>query len=169
MAKRKTAVGKFIADQPKWSKGILSTAALVGGGYLVYKGIKLIGAKADPTQKALETESKNYSKSQQLTYPVSNYAGFADQIFAAFQNTYNIFDVVDEQDIFDVYAKMKNDLDVNQLTKAFGKRRVPTAVPFVGLALPDVDLYTWINEALTATEKNKLNASLTAKGIKYQY
>ena len=160
MAKRKTAVGKFIADQPKWSKGILSTAAVVGGGYLVYKGIKLIGAKPDPTQKALESESKNYSKTQQLTYPVSNYAGFADQIFAAFQNTYNIFDV---------YAKMKNDLDVNQLTKAFGKRRVPTAVPFVGLALPDVDLYTWINEALTATEKNKLNASLTAKGIKYQY
>jgi len=166
---KKTAVGKFINDQPKWAKGIISTAALVGGGYLVYKGIKLIGAKPDPAQKALENESKAYSKSQQLTYPASNYAGFADQIFAAFQNTVNPFDVVDEQDIFDVYAKMKNDLDVNQLTKSFGKRRVPTAVPFVGLALPDVDLYTWINEALTAAEKNKLNASLTAKGIKYQY
>jgi len=166
---RKTAVGKFINDQPKWAKGVISTAAVVGGGYLVYKLIKLAGDRPDPAQKALEAESKNYSKSQQLTYPVSNYAGFADQIFAAFQNTVNPFDVVDEQDVFDVYAKMKNDLDVNQLTKSFGKRRVPTAVPFVGLALPDVDLYTWIGEALTATEKNKLNASLTAKGIKYQY
>lgn len=166
---KKTAVGKFIADQPKWSKGILSTAAVVGGGYLVYKAAKLLIDKPDPTQKALEQESKSYAKSQQLTYPVSNYAGFADQIFAAFQNTINPFDVVDEQDIFDVYAKMKNDLDITQLAKSFGKRRVPTAVPFVGLALPDVDLYTWINEALTATEKNKLNASLSAKGIKYQY
>jgi len=166
---QKTAVGKFISDQPKWAKGVISTAAVVGGGYLVYKLIKLAGDRPDPTQKALEQESKNYSKSQQLTYPISNYAGFADQIFAAFQNTINPFDVVDEQDIFDIYAKMKNDLDINQLTKSFGKRRVPTAVPFVGLALPDVDLYTWINEALTATEKNKLNASLTAKGIKYQY
>lgn len=166
---RKTAVGKFINDQPKWAKGVISTAAVVGGGYLVYKLIKLAGDKPDPAQKALENESKAYSKSQQLTYPVSNYAGFADQIFAAFQNTINPFDVVDEQDIFDIYAKMKNDLDINQLTKSFGKRRVPTAVPFVGLALPDVDLYTWINEALTASEKNKLNASLIAKGIKYQY
>jgi len=166
---KKTAVGKFIADQPKWSKGILSTAAVVGGGYLVYKATKLLLDKPDPTQKNLEKESKEYSKSQQLTYPVSNYAGFANDIFAAFQNTVNPFDVVDEQDIFDVYAKMKNDLDVNQLSLSFGKRRVPTAVPFVGLALPDVDLYTWINEALTANEKNKLNASLSAKGIKYQY
>ena len=169
MAKRKTAVGKFIADQPKWSKGILSTAAVVGGGYLVYKLIGIIGSKKDPTQDQLDKESKDYSKSQQLTYPVSNYSGFANDIFAAFQNTFTPWDIVDEQDIFDVYAKMKNDLDINQLAKAFGKRRVPTVVPFVGLALPDVDLYTWINEALTATEKNKLNASLRAKGIKYQY
>ena len=158
-----------LKGQPAYVRKAANAALVIGGGYLAYKIVKLIGAKQDPAQKALEAESKNYSKSQQLTYPVSNYAGFADQIFAAFQNTVTPWDIVDEQDIFDVYAKMKNDLDVNQLTKVFGKRRVPTVVPFVGLALPDVDLYTWINEALTSTEKAKLNASLAAKGIKYQY
>jgi len=167
MAKRKSGVGNFIADQPKWSKGIMSTAIVAGGGYLVYKLIGIIASKEDPTQKQLEKESKEYSKTQALTYPKSNYKGFADEIFNSWANNFNIFDSVDEDKIFAVYNKMQNDLDIIELTTAFGKRRLPINIG--GLLLPDADLNAWINEGLTDSEKNKLNASLTAKGIKYQY
>ena len=93
---------------------------------------------------------------QVLTYPVSNYKIFADQIYNAMN-----YSGTDTEEIERVFSKMNNDLDVLELNKAFGKR----------------DIYFWgftysytLGEALAdEMDVSTINSDLSAKGIKFQY
>jgi hypothetical protein len=148
----------------KYKKPLIATAAVVVG-YLVYKSIK----NRQPSQGAalLNDEAAAKAKGQSLSYTQATYVNLANVIFNAWFQNFNIFNPVDEKQILSVMSKMKNDLDIIQLTRAFGKRRAP--VPFGSFFVSDLSLGEWLREGLYENEIQAVNNVLKAKGITAQF
>lgn len=148
----------------KYKKPLIATAAVVGG-YLVYKAIK----NRQPSQGTalLNDEAAAKAKGQSLSYTQATYVNLANVIFNAWFQNFNIFNPVDEKQILSVMSKMKNDLDIIQLTRAFGKRRAP--VPFGSFFVSDLSLGEWLREGLYENEIQAINNVLRAKGITAQF
>ena len=148
----------------KYKKPLIATAAVVGG-YLVYKAIK----NRQPSQGTalLNDEAAAKAKGQSLSYTQATYVNLANVIFNAWFQNFNIFNPVDEKQILSVMSKMKNDLDIIALTRAFGKRRAP--VPFGSFFVSDLSLGEWLREGLYENEIQAVNNVLKAKGITAQF
>jgi len=148
----------------KYKKPLIATAAIVGG-YLVYKAIK----NRQPSQGTalLNDEAAAKAKGQSLSYTQATYVNLANVIFNAWFQNFNIFNPVDEKQILSVMSKMKNDLDIIALTRAFGKRRAP--VPFGSFFVSDLSLGEWLREGLYENEIQSVNNVLKAKGITAQF
>lgn len=148
----------------KYKKPLIATAAVVGG-YLVYKAIK----NRQPSQGTalLNDEAAAKAKGQSLSYTQATYVNLANVIFNAWFQNFNIFNPVDEKQILSVMSKMKNDLDIIALTRAFGKRRAP--VPFGSFFVSDLSLGEWLREGLYENEIQAINNVLRAKGITAQF
>jgi len=148
----------------KYKKPLIATAAVVGG-YLVYKAIK----NRQPSQGTalLNDEAAAKAKGQTLSYTQATYVNLANVIFNSWFQNFNVFNPVDEKQILSVMSKMKNDLDVIALTRAFGKRRAP--VPFGSFFVSDLSLGEWLREALYENEIQAVNNVLRAKGITAQF
>ena len=148
----------------KYKKPLIATAAVVVG-YLVYKTIK----NRQPSQGAalLNDEAAAKAKGQRLSYSEATYVNLANVIFNSWFQNFNIFNPVDEKQILSVMSKMKNDLDVIALTRAFGKRRAP--VPFGSFFVSDLSLGEWLREGLYENEIQAVNNVLKAKGITAQF
>ncbi len=143
----------------------LTWAIIIGvGGYALIRTLK-----KTPEQKRedrIKEDIKEAEKTQKLSYPLSTYQGFADKIFSGWSTNYNPFDRLNEEPIYEVFKAMKNDLDVLELIKAFGKRREPTAI--LGLFSP-VALPEWLAVGLDTDEIDNINKILASKGIKYRF
>jgi hypothetical protein len=113
---------------------ILTGVALAS--YLGYKWYR----KRNPTdESSLSADEKAAkAKGQALSYTLTSYQGLANTIYNAWFQRFNPFNAVDETIVLSVMDKMKNDLDVLQLIRAFGKRRSP--VNYASLLVPDVTL-----------------------------
>ena len=148
----------------KYKKPLIATAAVVGG-YLVYKAMK----NRQPSQGTalLNDEAAAKAKGQSLSYTQATYVNLANVIFNAWFQNFNIFNPVDEKQILSVMSKMKNDLDIIALTRAFGKRRAP--VPFGSFFVSDLSLGEWLREGLYENELQAVNNVLKAKGITAQF
>jgi len=148
----------------KYKKPLIATAAIVGG-YLIYKAVK----NRQPSQGAalLNDEAAAKAKGQSLSYTQATYVNLANVIFNAWFQNFNIFNPVDEKQILSVMSKMKNDLDIIALTRAFGKRRAP--VPFGSFFVSDLSLGEWLREGLYENEIQAINNVLRAKGITAQF
>lgn len=144
----------------------LTWAVIIGaGGYLIYRSFKK--SPAQKTQEAIQKDiQKAEEQKQVLSYPLSDYNGFADKIFTGWSTNFNPFDRLNEEPIYEVFKAMKNDLDVYQLIKAFGKRREPT--PILGL-FNEVGLAEWLAVGMDTDEIDTVNKILSNKGIKYQF
>jgi hypothetical protein len=142
---------------------IITGVALAG--YLGYKWYR----KKNPTDESSLTadEKAARAKGQALSYTLSSYQGLANTIFNAWYQTYNPFNSIDETIVLSVFSKMKNDLDVLQLIRAFGKRRAP--VNFLSLLTPDVTLGEWLSIGLEPAEIKAVNEVLAKKGISFQF
>lgn len=146
--------------------------AIAGGtavvGYLVYRAIK--GIKKGKERRQQTTDVKQAEKAgQKLSYTLTSYNQLADQIFGAWysNNSWNPWNQTNGDLIISVMKKMKNDLDVIQLIKAFGKRRQPLA--FVSLMSGDVELGQWLGLALEPEEMDAINRDFSNKGIRFQF
>lgn len=148
----------------KYKKPLIATAAVVGG-YLVYKAIK--NRKPSQGTALLNDEAAAKAKGQSLSYTQATYVNLANVIFNAWFQNFNIFNPVDEKQILSVMSKMKNDLDIIALTRAFGKRRAP--VPFGSFFVSDLSLGEWLREGLYENEIQAVNNVLKAKGITAQF
>ena len=148
----------------KYKKPLIATAAVVGG-YLIYKAIK----NRQPSQGTalLNDEAAAKAKGQSLSYTQATYVNLANVIFNAWFQNFNIFNPVDEKQILSVMSKMKNDLDIIALTRAFGKRRAP--VPFGSFFVSDLSLGEWLREGLYDNEIQAVNNVLRSKGITAQF
>ena len=142
---------------------ILTGVALAG--YLGYKWYR----KRNPTdESSLSADEKAAkAKGQALSYTLTSYQGLANTIYNAWFQRFNPFNAVDETIVLSVMDKMKNDLDVLQLIRAFGKRRSP--VNFASLLVPDVTLPEWLSIGLEPNEIKAVNDVLSKKGISFKF
>lgn len=148
----------------KYQVPLIITGVAIAG-YLGYKWYR----KKNPTdESSLSADEKAAkAKGQALSYTLSSYQGLANTIYDAWFQRYNPFNAVDEKIVLSVFSKMKNDLDVLQLIRAFGKRRAP--VNFLSLLTPDVTLPEWLSIGLEANEIKAINDVLAKKGISFQF
>ena len=148
----------------KYKKPLLIAGSLVGG-YFIYKALK----NRQPSQGAalLNDEAAAKAKGQTLSYTQATYVNLANVIFNAWFQNFNIFNPVSETQILSVMTKMKNDLDIIALTRAFGKRRAP--VPFGSFFISDLSLGEWLREGLYDNEIQAINNVLRSKGITAQF
>jgi hypothetical protein len=104
-------------------------------------------------QKNLESDVNIFQQQgQKLSYPLGQYEILADTLFTAMNGW-----ATDETQIAGVMYKMRNDLDVNQLIKAFGRRE--------GFTLSE-----WIADDFSQEDKEfYINNILRKKGIKYRF
>lgn len=148
----------------KYKKPLIAAGALVGG-FLIYKAIK--NRKPSQGTALLNDEAVAKSKGQSLTYTQTTYVNLANTIFNAWFQNFNIFNPVSETQILSVMSKMKNDLDIISLTRAFGKRRAP--IPFGSFLTADLSLGEWLREGLYDNEIQAVNNVLKSKGITAQF
>jgi hypothetical protein len=164
------AVGEFIKDTPPWAKGIIALAA-IGGGYLLYRGIKKKSdqAKGIKTSSSSElpaninTDIKEQAKKTPLSYPLSVYETYAQDLYGAMYRF-----GTDEDTIFRIMGYMKNDADVLQLIKAFGVRPAGGSQLFIGNAT----LNEWFSDELDTTDIGIINKTLASKknpSINYRF
>jgi hypothetical protein len=133
------------------------TWAVIAGAAL-YFGSKLL--KKSPTAEARKDERELESEGEKATYMDQQYKGYADSIYSA-RIANNLFGT-DEDVIYSVFKKMKNNLDVAKLITAFGTRRL-------SYSFTSANLGGFLNDELDENEMNIINTDLKSKGIKYQF
>ena len=127
------------------------------GAYALYKigaaiGKKLTLSNADADIRAAQKTGETAS------YSSATYSQLADKIYAAVMYTWG----TDEQAIYDVFNLMKNNIDVANLIKAFGKRRLE-------FSTQSAELGAHLGNDLDSTEIAKINSILSSKGITYRF
>ena len=167
-------VYQYYKDLPPWAKGVV----VVGGALVVY----LVGSRVYRAVFPTETQRKNRELEKNIDSEISKLQGngkkasFSDSNYNTFANTiYNSmrFAVGDDYSTVESTLKrMKNDLDVAKLVKAFGVKQDY----FFGLPTGDkMDLFTYIQKelgneygGLTNYRVKRINEDWSKKGISYQ-
>ena len=167
-------VYQYYKDLPPWAKGVV----VVGGALVVY----LVGSRVYRAVFPTEAQKKNRELEKNIDSEISKMQGngkkasFSDSNYNTFANTiYNSmrFAVGDDYaTVESTLKRMKNDLDVAKLIKAFGLKQDY----FFGLPAGDkMDLFTFVQKelgneygGLTNYRVKKINEDWTKKGITYQ-
>ena len=165
---------QYYKDLPPWAKGVV----VVGGAVVVY----LVGSRVYRAVFPTEAQRKNRELEKNIDSEISKMQGngkkasFSDSNYNTFANTiYNSmrFAVGDDYGTVESTLKrMKNDLDVAKLIKAFGLKQDF----FFGLPAGDkMDLFTYIQKelgneygGLTNYRVKRINEDWSKKGITYQ-
>jgi hypothetical protein len=167
-------VYQYYKELPPWAKGVV----VVGGAVVVY----LVGSRVYRAVFPTEAQRKNRELEKNIDSEISKMqsngkkASFSDSNYNTFANTiYNSmrFAVGDDYGTVESTLKrMKNDLDVAKLIKAFGLKQDY----FFGLPTGDkMDLFTYIQKelgneygGLTNYRVKRINEDWSKKGISYQ-
>ena len=134
----------------------LTWAVIAGAG--IYFASRFF--KKDPLAIEKKDERTLEQEGQKASYLDSAYKGYADSIYSA--RSANNFGGTDEDAIYSVFQKMKNDLDIAKLITAFGTRRL-------SFSLSSANLGGYLTDELDKTELGIINSGLKSKGIKYQF
>jgi hypothetical protein len=170
----KVGVYDYYKGLPAWAKGLV----IVGGGVVVFLlGRKLYQYAFPPAEELKNRQLLNNASTELVnaqrrginpSYTDTQYSAFANQIYQSMR-----FAVGDDYSTAQSnLKKMKNDVDVLKLIKAFGQRQnyffgLPNGNP--------LDLFTFVkselgNEylGLTSYRISDINADWKKKGISYQ-
>lgn len=134
-------------------------AAVAGGAYLLYKGVKTLFFPGTTVKAAQEDEKAFKAAGQKQTYTDGQYKIFADSIYSA---GFDVLFGTDEDTIYSVMNRMQNDLDVSKLIQAFGTRRIEFSTRTDSLA-------GYLRSELDSSEMGKVNSILANKNIKYRF
>lgn len=150
----------------KWFMGLSSTMQVVVVViaiillFILWKRIKGFFGQIGQQQEIKGEEAALEQLGQTKTYSDKQYGDFANKLYSAMDGA-----GTDEDAIFSVFKKMKNDLDVLNLERKFGLRAASWAF---GFSTP-VDLADWLRSDLSSTDLAKLNNILSAQGITTTY
>jgi hypothetical protein len=158
MAKRST-----FFNTPWNERGSIERVLIIGGvlggtiGGIILTRRLIENIKARRAAKQLESDVKIFEQQgQKLSYPPGQYVLLADTLYTAMKSSAFSWGT-DEEQVAGVMYKMKNDLDVNQLIKAFGRRDGYT-------------LSEWIADDFSQEDKEfYINNILRKKKIKYRF
>lgn len=119
--------------------------------------------------KALKTDEAHYKeKGVKRSYDLTNYVSFADKLEEAMYNEGGFG--TDEVAIYAVFGKMKNDVDIIELEKAFGKREYTGAWDMGYLTFDGpIPLSKWLLRELEDSERAQVNKILAKRKIKKRY
>lgn len=131
------------------------------GMYAIRRVIKLID---DLKARQAENDLATQINPSALTYEVSQYKIFADEIFAAMDGL-----GTDNATILNVFKKMDTNSDVLQLIKSFGTRSASYSGGIANLGSFSGNLASQLSNELSAGEKDQINAALDAKGITIKF
>lgn len=167
-------VYNYYKELPPWAKGVV----VVGGGLVAFFVLRRVYKAVFPSAE----DRKNRQLLQDVNNEINvlNNQGvkpsFPESAYSTFANTiYNGMRYCAGDDYGTVEAtlkKMKNDLDVAKLIKAFGKRQdYCFGIPASG----ELDLFTYVQKelgndwgGLTNYRVKNINADWKKKGIKYE-
>jgi len=158
----------------------LNIILIMGGLAIAYFGVvnpllKFTGVKKSEKDKEKDKEDKEKDKVKQgdvsdiiktgikPTYNSTNYVEFADIIWN--KRKYNLAFDNDEQAAVDILKKMRNDLDVALLLKAYGLRRDYFFGIETGQAM---GLFTAVREKVPASLIEQVNTEWAKRGITYR-
>ena len=159
MAEKQGFLKEVTTGLPAWAKGIIAVGVIGGGAYLIYKLVKK-GKDILKPDEAKKDVKELEQAGQVASYMDAQYIGFADAIYAARAGN-NVFGT-DEDAIYAVFMRMKNDLDVAKLITAFGVRRL-------SYSFQESALGGFLKDDLDGEEIDTINTILKKKGISYQF
>jgi hypothetical protein len=148
---------------PTWAKGVISIGIFAGVAYAIWKVTKKLGEEPlrDATEdKQIKDELAEEIKKTPLTYGTSQYATFANNIQEAG------YDVgTDEEAIYSVFRKIKNNADYLALLKAWGK---PTRTIYEWGIGRKKTLTQFLHNEMDSSEIKKINTILSNNKVKYR-
>lgn len=145
---------------------IIRGVAIAGGIFVVYKVLDhfVFSREDDITKKDVTDDIKILEKKGiTLSYTKSQYEVWASQLYQAV-NT-NIFST-NQEAIIRILGYMKNDADILQLIKAFGKRTLEGGL-FMNKG--DGTLPELVGFALDEDEIKVVNLGFQRRGLKYRF
>lgn len=157
-ATENTGGGKFTnLKEATLNKPLVWLTILGVGAYAVYKLGSAIGKKL--TLSSADKDIRDAQKAgETASYSAATYSQLADKIYAAVMYTWG----TDEKAIYDVFNLMKNNIDVANLIKAFGKRRLE-------FSSQQLELGAHLSDDLDSSEIAKVNSILASKNITYRF
>jgi hypothetical protein len=161
-----------IQGLPSWSKGIIAIAVTGAAAFIGYKIYKLLANKGDAEERERQKEVEASLNKQIVkqgvrlnpTYNTNQYIAYADSIF----NELNGFGAGRADVVERALMDMKNELDVLNLIKAYGKRqRTVLGIEKGGKE----ELLTALASEWTSVQnssRKKVNNDWANKNIKYR-
>jgi len=172
-------VERYYKQAPPLGKNAIVVVGVVlfaGAAWLLYRGIKKNKEESDANDagKAAETDISILERDgQRRTLNDSNLTAMVQALVQAMNGC-----GTDEDAIYNVFDKCRNDLDVLYLIKKFGVQYYEPCewtqpVAYIQWKLNDQsfggDLPTWFNYDLNQDEVGEINSILQAKGISIQF
>ena len=164
-------VYQYYKELPPWAKGVVVVGGALGVFIVGKKLYSLVFPSIEQKRdkellKDINSEIAKLQQVQKASYPDSLYITLANTIYNGMK--YAVGD--DYSAVQDSLKKMKNDLDVAKLVRAFGKR---TSYAF-GIPFGDYDLFTFVRKelgneflGLTAYRVTDINKNWASKKITY--
>ena len=160
------AKGEIFTGLPKWAQGVIAVVIIGGIGVVGYTIYKKINTKLNPTDAKKEVDAitdevkQLEAQGQKGELSKSQIAGLANSIQTALSGM-----TEDEATVYKAFETCKNYIDVLNLIKAYGERRVGYWYwsYFTG-TLPST-----ITQLFSASEVKKINDILAKKKIKYTF
>ncbi len=163
MAKITEQISKGFQGLPPWAKGAIAVGVAAGVAFIAFRIFRKFGGEsAREAQEAnqLENELNTELNKTGLTYPKSQYSTFANEIETAG------FDIgTDEDAIYSVFRKLKNNADYLQLNASWGKPNRKVYDFGIGR---DMTLPQFLRYEMNDGEIRKINQILSYNKITYR-
>jgi hypothetical protein len=154
---------------PKEKRPIKTAIAIGIGAAIAFGMYKLVSkelAEAIKKRKNSKLFDEEIDPKIKASYKPSQFITWADKIEDSFNAQW--LDFTDEDAIYNIMRKLKNNTDWLELNKAYGLRSYYDLLNPSYITGKDINLVKALQLELDTTEKNKVNAILKSKGITYR-
>jgi hypothetical protein len=172
-------IKNYYSELPQWAKGVL-IVGVTGIAFIVGRTIYLNARKRRVIQTAnkaavlAQAEIKEFEQQGvRATYTDSQYEAFSQSLIESMNGC-----GTNEEQIYEVFKKMKNDIDIRKLISIFGIRfyrpcEATQPISYVRWQFNDEafggSLATYLTYELTSSEIREINSILKANNVNYVF